>query len=203
MKRLWQSIQAELRIISDGIPGPATAGAVARSLGLRRSRRKPVNQTSFPLESPDQSELFEYYGEPGLHQVSLELPYSMVLSWDQWKVVKRFSCHEKIHDALKRVFARTLDQYGLNRIRELQLDQFGGCLNVRKKRGGKNWSLHAWGAAVDLDPNRNSLKWDHTKAAFARDEYKPFWEIVEAEGFTSLGRERDFDWMHFQAARVP
>ena len=29
-----------------------------------------------------------------------------------------------------------------------------------------------------------------------------FWEIVESEGWTSLGRARDFDWMHFQAPRL-
>lgn len=43
---------------------------------------------------------------------------------------------------------------------------------------------------------------NHREASFARPEYEPFWAIVEEEGLVSLGRTRDFDWMHFQAARL-
>jgi hypothetical protein len=77
---------------------------------------------------------------------------------------------------------------------------FGGCLNVRKMRGGSAWSIHSWGAAIDLDPDNNQLKWASPKATFSKKEYEPFWKIVEAEGWTSLGRRRNYDWMHFQAA---
>jgi len=69
-------------------------------------------------------------------------------------------------------------------------------------RGGSSWSMHSWGTAVDLDPDRNRLRWNSSKAFLARSEYKPFWEIVESEGWTSLGRERNFDWMHFQSAHL-
>ena len=34
------------------------------------------------------------------------------------------------------------------------------------------------------------------------EAYEPFWRIVEGEGLLSLGRTRNFDWMHFQAARL-
>jgi hypothetical protein len=77
---------------------------------------------------------------------------------------------------------------------------FGGCVNVRRMRGGSSWSIHSWGAAVDLDPDNNQLKWSKPKATFSRTEYNDFWKIVESEGWTSLGRARNFDWMHFQAA---
>ena len=69
-------------------------------------------------------------------------------------------------------------------------------------RGGSSWSMHSWGVAVDLDPDRNRLRWNSSKAYLARDEYKPFWKIVESEGWTSLGRERNYDWMHFQSAHL-
>ena len=69
-------------------------------------------------------------------------------------------------------------------------------------RGAKTWSMHAYGIAVDLDPERNQLKWGRDKAVFARPEYVPFWNIVESEGATSLGRARNYDWMHFQFANL-
>ena len=53
-----------------------------------------------------------------------------------------------------------------------------------------------------MDPENNRLRWRADKAALARPEYDKFWEIVEAEGWTSLGRAKGYDWMHFQAAGV-
>lgn len=63
-------------------------------------------------------------------------------------------------------------------------------------------SLHSWGIAIDFDPERNALNWDHTKARLARPDAEDFWKIWEAEGWVNLGRSRDFDWMHVQAARL-
>lgn len=79
----------------------------------------------------------------------------MRIAWDPAKTISRFSCHEKICAAARRVLVRVLDHYGPARIGELCLDRFGGCLNVRRMRGGSAWSTHAWGAAFDFDPERN------------------------------------------------
>lgn len=163
---------------------------------------KPKPGAPNPFPKDNQTQLLSYFGEPGLHQTMLVLPYPMRLSWDLKTILPRFSCHEKVHDSLSAIFTQTLDHYGLEKIKTLGLDRFGGCLNVRKKRGGTTWSTHAWGAAVDLWPERNGMSWDHTEAEFARPAYLPFWEIVEAAGWTSLGRARDFDWMHFQAPHL-
>ena len=62
--------------------------------------------------------------------------------------------------------------------------------------------MHSWGIAVDLNPAQNRLKWDDKKAVFAKPVYLPFWEIVESYGGVSLGREKNFDWMHFQFAKL-
>jgi hypothetical protein len=107
-----------------------------------------------------------------------------------------------VHDAFLRVFRNILAEYGEARIAELRLNLFGGCFNVRKMKGGNAMSMHSWGIAIDLDPERNALRMNRTQATFARPEYEPFWRIVEAEGLVSLGRVREFDWMHFQAARL-
>jgi hypothetical protein len=58
------------------------------------------------------------------------LPYPHRLSWKTSKVINSFSCHEQVHDSLQRVLNRVLDSYGLDEIRRLRLDLWGGCLNV-------------------------------------------------------------------------
>ncbi|WP_295389801.1 M15 family metallopeptidase, partial [uncultured Thiodictyon sp.] len=151
---------------------------------------------------PRQKDMVSFYGQPGTHQVSIALPYPHRLAWDVDKVVNKFSCHEKVHDSLERVLIKVLAHYGKDKIKALRLDLWGGCLNVRKMRGGSSWSMHSWGTAIDYDPERNQLKWGKDRASFAKSEYAAWWQFWEEEGWLSLGRTRNYDWMHVQAARL-
>lgn len=156
------------------------------------------------MRMPVQADVRRVYGEPGSPAATAgmcDLAYPMRIAWDKTQIIRRFRCHVKVEASFERIFQKVLAQYGQSDITMLGLDLFGGCYNYRPMRGGNSWSMHAFGIAVDLDPERNQLKWNHTKATFARDVYVPFWNIVESEGMVSLGREKDFDWMHFQAAR--
>lgn len=148
----------------------------------------------------DYNSMNEFFGPVGENQEKLDLPYPLVLAWDASAIVKKATCNIKVHKSLYAIFENTLKTYGIKEVKKLKLDNFGGCLNVRKMRGGSSWSIHSWGAAIDLDPDRNQLKWGKDKATFAKKEYEPFWKIVEAEGWISLGRKKNYDWMHFQAA---
>lgn len=143
-------------------------------------------------------QLIAKYGEPGANQVYCKLPYKMKLAWAPEVQISRFSCHELVKDKLESIFEETLACYGIISIENLGLDMFGGCLNIRNKRNGSTLSLHSWGIAVDLDPLNNKLKWGRDKARFAKPDYETFWKIVEAHGGVSLGRELNYDWMHFQ-----
>ncbi len=154
----------------------------------------------WPLQTQD--ELEKFYGEPGTGQVKIQLPYPVKIAWEPTKVITKFSCHNKVRDSLLRVLINVKNTYGMERIKSLGLDMWGGCLNVRKMRGGSKWSTHAWGIALDWDPARNRLRWDKYKANFALPDYGMWWKHWEDEGWTSLGRERNYDFMHVQAAKI-
>jgi hypothetical protein len=155
-----------------------------------------------PWPHQSQAEVKAFFGNVDTHQTMLNLPYTHRLAWDKNVRINRYSCHEKVHDSLGRILARVHEHYGEERIIELRLDLFGGCLNKRKKKGGTTWSMHAWGVAVDYDPQNNQFRWGWERASFARPEYDTWWKIWEEEGWTGLGRSRNYDWMHIQAPHL-
>jgi hypothetical protein len=157
-----------------------------------------VNPNNWPNQG--EAHLNAFFGQVGKNQTRLVVPYPHRLAWDLRQTVTSFHCNVMVHDSAKRVLTRVFEHYGIERIRELRLDRWGGCLNVRKMRGGSRWSMHSWGIAIDYDPDRNQLKWGRDKAAFAQPEYGAWWRFWEEEGWVSLGRSKNYDWMHVQAA---
>lgn len=192
----------------DGIPGPATQAAVEKWQDYLTFKRPPLPAKAVPPPEgvkniwPRQAEIKRFYGEPGQNQTMIEPPYPLYLDWALKTKIERFSIHEKCHDSAARVMARVLDAYGEDRIHELGLDQFGGCLNVRLMRNGRTMSTHSWGIAIDWDADRNPLRATGRTARMALPAYDKFLDLWEEEGWVSLGRARNFDWMHVQAARL-
>ena len=142
------------------------------------------------------------YGKPNQtgtpYLTTISIPFPMRLAWDLKTKVKKIRCHKLIAPKLVAVLNDILKHYGLAKIQELGIDLYGGCFNFRQMRGGSDYSRHSWGIAIDLDPARNLLKENHTTARFARPEYKPMIDIFYNHGFVGLGREKDYDWMHFE-----
>lgn len=194
----------------DGYWGPQTDYAVDTLAHIHDTGEPPrpwrddtpliANPNGWPPQ--DEAALVSFYGKVGANQVSLVLPYPHRLAWDLRQTISSYQCNVKVHDSVKRVLQRVFDHYGMERIRELRLDRWGGCLNVRKMRGGTMWSMHSWGIAIDYDPDNNQLKWGRDRAAFARPEYDAWWKFWEEEGWVSLGRTKNYDWMHVQAAKL-
>lgn len=147
------------------------------------------------------AQLTAKYGKPNPtgegYIIQIDLPYPM---YYEGKKVTRMSCHRMLKQNFLNVFNDILAHYGLAEIHRLQIDDFGGCFNYRVMRGGSELSVHSWGCAIDLDPDRNQLKETSKTARFARPEYKKMLDIFYEHGFESLGREKNYDWMHFQIA---
>ncbi|MBT9370261.1 peptidoglycan-binding protein [Rhizobium sp. CSW-27] len=151
---------------------------------------------------PKQDDCMSFYGAVGSRQTTIDLPYSMVLAWDRAIRVRKMTLHEVVAASAMRVLHQVAEIYTERERADLGLDVFGGSLNVRRMRGGSAYSMHSWGIAIDFDPERNGLQVKAPAARLSHPDAVPFWEAWEAEGWISLGRARDFDWMHVQAARL-
>lgn len=146
-------------------------------------------------------EIITKYGKPnqqGSYLTTIKLPYPMRLAWDTKTTVKTMRCHKLVAQEFLNVFNDLLAHYGIEKIEGLGIDLFGGCFNFRQMRGGSDYSRHSWGVAIDLDPERNQLKETSKTARFAKPEYKPMIDIFYKHGFISLGKEKNYDWMHFE-----
>ena len=165
-----------------------------------------TNPHGFPVQTV--AALTAHYGpngtpdgpQPPLKKV--QCPWTLRIAWNQNQTRSFIRCHERAADSLGEVLERVHDRYGPAEIDRLGLDLFGGDYNARRMRGGSSWSTHAWGIAIDWDPERNRLKWGRDRASLARSDYDDWWRIWEEQGWCSLGRSRNYDWMHVQAARV-
>jgi len=148
------------------------------------------------------NQIIAKYGKPdddgSDYLVTINLPYPMKLAWDTKTTVTKMRVHKLVADKFVAVFNDLLAHYGLKEIQRLGIDLFGGCFSFRKMRGGNDYSRHSWGIAIDLDPSRNQLKQSSKTAQFAKPDYKAMIDIFYKHGFLSLGRERNYDWMHFE-----
>lgn len=142
-------------------------------------------------------EIIAIYGQPGDENnlTTIILPYPFRYAGQP---VNKMRCHKLVADRFLKVFTEILETYGLDRINELKISNYAGCYNFRKMRGGTDWSRHSWGIAIDLWPERNGLKTPFSKAEFSKPEYKPMMDIFYKHGFLNLGKERNYDTMHFE-----
>jgi hypothetical protein len=147
-------------------------------------------------------QIIQKYGKPdddgSDYLVTINLPYPMRLAWDTKTSINKMRCHRLIATNFQNVFNELLSTYGLTELQRLGIDLFGGCFAFRKMRGGNDYSRHSWGIAIDLDPVRNQLKQTSKTAQFAKPAYKPMIDIFYKHGFVGLGKEKNYDWMHFE-----
>lgn len=146
-------------------------------------------------------QIISKYGQPGdfTQLTVISLPYRMRIAWDLAKTVDKIQCHKLIANNLLAVFNELEAHYGYEKIKQLGIDLYGGCVNVRLMRGSKTkWSRHSWGIAIDLDPERNGLKTFWKNAQFAKPDYQFMVDTFYKHGFVNQGKELGFDAMHFE-----
>lgn len=142
-----------------------------------RDKEKPLEpKPDIPARRPwpRQSDVESFYGTPGSGWTLVKMPFPLRLAWDLSKTIPHASVHSKCEPAFKRIWEKVKEHYGHERLKELRLDLYGGAGNVRRMRGGTRWSMHAYGCAWDVDPDRNQLRWGHDKATLDESVYKPF-----------------------------
>jgi hypothetical protein len=143
--------------------------------------------------------LIKKYGQPSetgvAYLTTITPPFQLLYDG---KPVKTMRCHKLVAEKFMAIFTEILQVYGIEKINELGINKYGGCFNFRKMRGGSDYSRHSWGVAIDLDAARNQLNETSKTARFARPEYKEMIDIFYKHGFVSLGREKNYDWMHFE-----
>ena len=150
------------------------------------------------------AEIIKKYGKPtqngSPYLTTIKLPYPMKLAWDRKVSVNKMSCHKLVAQNFTNVFNELLAHYGLAELQRLEIDIFGGCFNFRAMRGGSEFSRHAWGIAIDLNPEKNTLKMTFAQSQFSKPEYAKMHEIFEKNGFINLGKTKGYDSMHWEIA---
>lgn len=196
-----RAFQAARKLPLTGVTDAMTVEALRTSASSAPVRPDGQIQSVKPAW-PRQADVPQFFGAVGANQKIIEVPYDMFLAWDRSMRTRRMSLHSKVADSALRALEVISATYSAKERRQLGIDLFGGSLNVRKMRGGSSYSMHSWGIAIDFDPERNRLEWKSDRARLAQSDALAFWSAWEAEGWVSLGRARNFDWMHVQAARL-
>lgn len=183
-------VQRWLDVDADGWAGPGTNRAWDAATSEKKS--------SWP--APDERSLIQFYGSPGPSGlITVPIPYPMRLAWDHGSVVRRITCNRKVAESLVICLEGIMELYGdLSAVQDARMDLYSGCYNLRRQRGGRSWSLHAWGAAIDLDSLRNG---NHTPWPSIATMPVEVVDIFEEHGWKSGARAWGRDAMHFQATR--
>ncbi len=182
-----QDMQRRIGVVPDGWWGPKSIEACQAHL---RKLMPAVN----PWPLSDRASLERFYGKAGdeSNLVNLTPPFPMFYDG---KRIKTLRCHRKVSGSLERVLTAIAKFAGKGGVME-EAEDYGGCYNFRNKRGGTSLSVHAWGAAIDLDADDNTFR-DHWP--MQADMNLDVMEAFAREGWISAGAFWGYDAMHFQA----
>lgn len=180
IKALQRRIGAE----PDGFWGPKSIEACQMHL-------QNLMPSPHPWPKSDQASLTAFYGKPGdeLRLVNLVAAVPMFYEGQRIKTIR---CHQRVAASLSRALIAA------HAVAPHVVEVYDGCYNNRSMRGGSLPSLHARGAAIDLQANYNG-----NRVSWPVASSMPL-EVMEAfarEGWLSAGAFWGRDAMHFQATQ--
>jgi hypothetical protein len=193
MKTSIRRIQQHLGIQADGIVGSCTLRAISQALGIKEIPCWPTQ-----AEVRRGSSIF---GSPGREEDLVNVLPAYPLYFEG-RAVRSIRVHKLIAPHVQQALRQVLEHYGEEEIQRLGLNQYGGSYNYRPSTGGNTLSMHAWGIALDFAPASNGLKVKSPRASLSHPDCSAWWDIWESHGAVSLGRARNYDWMHVQFARL-
>ncbi len=193
MKHTLRRIQQKLGVEADGVLGPRTLAAISKALGI-------VGPPAWPTEA-EVRKGNSCFGRPGNEGVLVSIIPAYPLLYEG-KAVRSIRVHERIARHVQEALAEVLAHYGQEEIERLGLNLYGGSYAYRNTSKGSSLSLHAWGIALDFSPAANAYATRAPRAPLSHPDCEAWWQIWEKHGATSLGRERGYDWMHLQFARL-
>ena len=181
-----KATQRRSGVIDDGFWGP-------KSIAACQAHLRKLMPAKNPWPTTDQASLTKFYGAAGDESKLVALDVSGLGVKYDGKPVKSVRCHVKVADSLKRV----LTEISAGPHKGI-LAAYAGCFNNRAMRGGSLPSLHARGAAIDLDPDTNG---NHIAWPVAATMPLEVMEAFAKEGWLAAGAFWSRDAMHFQATR--
>ena len=179
-------IQAKIGTTPDGFWGPKSIAACQKYLRSLMPNPNPW---------PKPANLESFYGKAGDENnlVEIEFPFPVYYGG---KLVKKTRCHKKVAASLLRILKAIHEKYGSDRGIIEEAEDYGGIFNFRLKRGGSSYSLHAYGAAIDLDDDDNTFRDSWPMKA---DMPLEIMEEFAREGWKSAGAFWGYDAMHHEA----
>ena len=181
-----QIIAMQIRVgtTPDGFWGP-------KSIAACQAHLRSLMPVKNPWPRSDAASLRAFYGAPGTESNLVEVKVAGLGVEYDGQPVRVIRAHEEIADSLLRI----ITALHANPVTRPILAEYAGCYNFRRKRVGSSYSLHAYGAAIDLDPDNNQFRDSWPMRSTMPLEVM---EIFAAEGVLSAGAAWGYDAMHFQ-----
>lgn len=170
----------------DGFWGP-------KSIAACQAHLKKLMPSPNPWPAPDDASMNRFYGSPMDESKLVNLEVSDLGVYYFGKQVRVVRCHHKVAPSLRKILEDINASPHASILRE-----YAGCYNPRPMRGGTRPSKHAWGVAIDLDPDENGLKQHWPSSASMPLEVM---EAFAKEGWVGLGWQIGRDAMHMQASQ--
>lgn len=179
------ALQKRVGATPDGFWGP-------RSIAACQAHLRKLMPKESPWPATDQKSLTDFYGKAGDESRLVTIGAPKATLYEGAKV-KSIRVNDKCAASLGRVLAAIADSPF-----SYVLEYYAGTYNNRPMRAGSLPSLHARGAAIDLDPDSNANRQAWPAAATMPIEVM---EFFAREGWLSAGAFWGRDAMHFQATR--